>query len=122
DGNTVPLTLADVGTVAGAALEKLDPSVAGKVKQSGRVTLVDDHLGATGRLARLARSVRMLAWVLLGLTGAAAAAALVVSADRRRTVSQLGVAVAVVGITVVVLYTLARTIVLGQLSDPENKA
>src|SRR4051794_11054257 len=116
DQNTVTLTLADVGTVAAAALQRFNPSLASQVRQSGRVTLVDNHLGdATGRLARLARGVRMVAWVLLGLTAAAAAAALVVSADRRRTVEQLGVAIAVVGITVVVLYTLARAIALAQI-------
>src|SRR5256885_3254894 len=123
DRNTVTLTLADVGTVAAAALERLDPSVANRVRQSGKVTLVDDHLGqATGKLARIARDVRVFAWVLLGLTVAAAAAALVVSTDRRRTVEQLGVATAVVGIAVVVIYTLARAIVLAQFSDPEDRA
>jgi hypothetical protein len=123
DQNTVTLTLPDVGTVAAAALQRLDPKVASEVQQSGKVTLVDNHLGnATGRLARIARNVRALAWVLLGLTVAAAAAALVVSTDRRRTVAQLGVATAVVGITVVVVYTLARAIVLAQFSDPEDKA
>ena len=123
DENTVTLTLADVGTVAAAALDKLDPSVANQVRKSGQVTLVDNHLGdATGGLARLARNVRVVAWVLLGLTVAAAAAALVVSTDRRRTVAQLGVATAVVGILVVVLYTLARAIVLAEFSDPEDKA
>ena len=123
DQNTVTPTLADVGTVAAAALQRLDPAVARKVSGIGKVTLVDDHLGsATGNIARVGQDVRVLAWVLLGLTVAAAAAALGVSADRRRTAAQLGVAIAIVGITVVVLYTAARTIVLSRLSDPEDKA
>jgi hypothetical protein len=123
DQNTVTLTLADVGTVAAAAIDKLSPSVATKVRKSGNVTLLDSDFGeATGGIARLGRRVRVLAWVFAGLTLASAVGAVALSDDRRRTISQLGVAVAVVGILVVVVYTIARAIVLDQFSDPDDKA
>src|SRR5256885_7854243 len=44
DRNTATLTLADVGTGAGAALERLDPAVANQGRQSGKVKLGADHL------------------------------------------------------------------------------
>ena len=39
DEDTVTLTLVDVGTVAGAALEKLRPEVAAKLEATSRVEL-----------------------------------------------------------------------------------
>jgi hypothetical protein len=123
DQNTVTLTLADVGTVAGAALERFRPTLAAKLTRSGSVTLVKDNLGsAAGTAARWAEGIRVLAYVLAGLTLVAAAGAIVLSTDRRTTVAQLGVAIAVVGILVVIAYTVSRAIVLSHLSDPDERA
>ena len=53
--NTVVLTVADVGTVAGAAIQKLRPSLAAQLDRGGRVELVNSDVGhATGGLARWA--------------------------------------------------------------------
>jgi hypothetical protein len=123
DQDTVVLTVADVGTVAAAALRTLDPRIARQVSERGRVEVVDRDLGsASGKAVRIAHDVRVLAYVLAALTLAAAAAALVVSPDRRHTASRLGVAVAVVGVAVVVLYTVARAIVLDRFDDPDDRA
>src|SRR5262249_13907771 len=43
DQNTITLTLADVGTVVGAALERFEPGVAQRVSNSGAVTLLNNH-------------------------------------------------------------------------------
>jgi hypothetical protein len=123
DENTVALTVADVGTVAAAALRTLRPSLARQVQDSGRIEVVDRDIGsAPGKAARIARDVRVLAYVLAALTLAAAIAALVVTHDRRRTASQLGVGVATVGVVVVVAYTIVRAIVLDGFHDPDERA
>jgi hypothetical protein len=123
DENTLILTLSDVGSVAAAGLEKLRPDLAAELNRGGRVTLVNNDVGhATGGLARLARRVRALAILLVALTLAAGVGAVVIAPDRRRTVAQLGLAVAVAGIAIVVAYTVARAIVLSHFSDPQNKA
>jgi hypothetical protein len=123
DQNTVTLTVADVGTVAAAALRTFDPRLARQVEDSRRAEVVDRNIGsASGKAARLARDVRIAAYLLAALTLAAAVAALVVSPDRRHTASRLGLAVVVVGVAVVVLYTVARAIVLERFDDPDDRA
>jgi hypothetical protein len=123
DQNTVTLTVADVGTVAAAALRTLDPRLARQVQDSGRAEVVDRDIGsASGKAARIARDVRIVAYLLAALTVAAAVAALVVSPDRRHTASRLGLSVVVVGVAVVVFYTVARAIVLDRFEDPDDRA
>jgi hypothetical protein len=123
DQNTVVLTLADVGTVVGAAAQALRPDLARQVEDSGRVAVVERDLSsAGGKAARIASDVRVLAIVLAVLTIAAAVGALAITPDRRHTASRLGVAVAVVGVLVVVTYTIARAVVLGRFHDPDERA
>ncbi len=123
DQNTATLALADVGTVAGAALEKLQPTVAAKLEQNRTVTLFQRHLGdGTGGLARWTNRAQILSWLLAGLTLAAMAGAIALSDDRRRTISRLGIAVASVGVLIVIAYAVARAVVLAQLSDPADRA
>ena len=71
--------------------------------------------------ARIANDVRIAAYLLAALTLAAAIGALI-TPDRRRTASQLGVALIAVGMLIVVAYTIARAIALGHLHDPEDRA
>src|SRR4029453_3473303 len=60
DQNAVTLTVADVGTVAAAALRTFDPRIARQVQDSGRVEVVDRYIGSvSGKAARLARDVRI---------------------------------------------------------------
>jgi len=103
DEDTVTLTLVDVGTVAGAAIEKLRPDLAGKLEANGRIELLRRRLGgATGDLARTAERIRVLAFVLAVLTLVAAAAALFLTADRRRTTARLGLGMAAAGVLVLI--------------------
>ena len=123
DEDTVTLTLVDVGTVAGAALEKLRPDLAAKLEATNRVDLLSRRIGGvTGDLARTAERVRLLAVVLALLTLAAAGAALLLTADRRRVASRLGAGMAAAGVLVLIGYAVARTLTLATVSDPDARA
>ncbi|HET8754856.1 MAG TPA: hypothetical protein VFM58_02545 [Solirubrobacteraceae bacterium] len=122
DEDTVTLTLADIGTVAGAALEKLRPQLAAELERSGDIVVVKQQIGsATAEAARIADDVRVLAYVLIGLTVAAAIAALLITPDRRVTVAQLGIGAVVVGVVIVIALTSARAILLGSVDDPDTR-
>jgi len=123
DQNTVTLTLADVGTVAAAALRKLQPALADEIESERQTTLVSRDIGAaTGDLARLGRDLRIAAYALAILALLAAAGALALSPDRRETASRLGVGVAIGGLVIVITYTVASAVVLGTLRDPDDRA
>jgi uncharacterized membrane protein HdeD (DUF308 family) len=123
DQDTVTLTLADVGTVAAAALRQFRPGLAAEVDDRGQVVVVKRRIGAaTGDLVRVARDVRFFAYLLAALALAAGIAALAISPDRRHTASRLGFGAIAVGLTVVVMYALARAIVLDRFHDPEERA
>jgi hypothetical protein len=123
DQNTITLTLVDVGTVAGEALREVRPKLAQDLERSGRVQLVTRRVGSVaGDLARLGDRIRVLALLLAGLTVLAAAGALVASTDRRGTVARLGVAAIAAGAAIVVVYVVARVIVLASLHDPDERA
>ena len=113
DRDTLTLTLADVSTVVAAALEKVNPQLADDLDAGERVVLLKRDLGSlTGDVVRTGERLQVLAWVLAALTLVAAAAALIFSPDRRRTTSQLGVGVAAAGLTIVVGYTVARSLLV----------
>ncbi len=123
DEDTIALTVVDVGTVLGAALHTLRPKLAAEVQDSGQVVVVRHRISsAAGSAARLARDVRIVAWLLAALTLAAAIAALAVSPDRRSTALRLGIGVAGAGIAVAIVYAIARAIVLDRFHDPEDRA
>ena len=108
DRDTVTLAVADVGTLLGAALQQLRPSLAATVESTGRAEVLRRDIGAaTGDLARVADEVRLLAVILLVFSILLAAGALAMAPDRRRTVVELGVGVAAGGIVLVVAYAVA---------------
>ena len=121
DRSTITLTLFDVGTVAGAALEKLRPGLVDDVRASGAVALLTRHVGAVGDVARAAQRLRVLAYVLAALALVAAGAALALSPDRGRAVATLGVGAAVAGVTLVVLLVAARALVLRQVGGADAR-
>ena len=123
DQNTLTLTLADVGSVAAAAVEKFQPKLAAQMRRQGQVTLLRRNVDETAaKLARLADKVTVLAYVLGALTLLAAVAALVLSTDRRGTIFQLGIGMAVAGVLVVIGCAVARAIVLARVHDPDTRA
>ncbi len=123
DQNTISLTLVDVGTVAGEALQSFRPKLAAQVEGAGRISVLRDRVsGTAGTVARVGDKVRVLALLLIGLTIAAAVSALAVAHDRRRAASQLGVAAIASGVLIVVAYFVVRVVVLAGFDDPEEHA
>src|SRR5262245_9750982 len=123
DQDTITLTLADVGTVAGAALETVRPDLARKLEQERGVVVTRERLGTTtADLVRLAHRVKILAWLLAALTLACAAAALWLAPDRREEVSRLGFGIAASGVVIVIAYLTVREIVLAGIADPDDRA
>jgi hypothetical protein len=123
DSNTVTLTVADVGTVLAAALEQVRPTLAEKLEATGRVAVVRRHIGGvSGTAARLAERVRLLALLLLLLALVSTGGALFVSSDRRRTVVQLGVGAAAVGVLLIVALGVLRSMAVHHVDGAENQA
>jgi hypothetical protein len=123
DKDTVTLTVADVGTVLAAGLEEVKPSVAKDVEATGRVELVKSDLGsASADAARIADEIRVLALVLVVLSLLLVGGALVASTDRRQTAVDLGVATAVAGVLLVVVYGVLRSLAIDQVDGPQNRA
>ena len=119
DQNTVTLTVADVGTVLAAALEQVRPEVARELRSTERVELVERNIGSlSATLADIAERVQLLALLLLVLSLALVAGALFLARDRRQTVVELGVGVAVAGVLLVVAYSVARSIAVEQVDGP----
>jgi hypothetical protein len=91
DQRTLTLAVGDVGTIAAAALEVVQPSLADRVRTTGRVELVRRDIGTvSATTARAADTVRLLAWAFLLVAVACAAGAVWLARDRRRTVVRLG--------------------------------
>ena len=123
DRDTVTLTVGDVGTVLAAAVQKLRPSLAKQLEDSGRVSLVKRDVGSvSASLARLGHTIRVLAILLAVLFVLLAGAAVFLSPDRRRTVVELGIGVAAVGVLLIVAYSILRTVAIDHVEGAENRA
>jgi hypothetical protein len=123
DQNTLTLTVADVGTVLGAALVQVRPSLAAQVERTARVSLLSRDIGsASATAARIADDVRMIALLLTLLALALIAAAIAVAPDRRRAVVELGIGAACAGVLLVVVLGIARSIAVGRLDQPDERA
>src|SRR5215212_6450526 len=123
DKDTVALTVGDVGTVLAAAVQKFRPSLAEKLENSGRVSIVRRDVGSlSATLARAGYTVRVLALLLLALFVLLAGGALGLSPDRRRTVVELGIGIASAGVLLVVLYTVLRSVAIDHVDGAENRA
>jgi hypothetical protein len=123
DKDTVTLTVADVGTVLAAGVQKLRPSVAADVESTGKVELFKSDIGSVSAdAARVGDEIRLLALFLLIATVLLIAGALVLAPDRRRTVVDLGVGVAAGGVVLVVAYAVLRSLAVGHPERPEGQA
>jgi hypothetical protein len=123
DKNTVTLTIADVGTILAAALERLRPSLAEELRSTERVEIVRENIGSlSATLADIAERVQILAILLIVLSLVFAAGALIVAADKRDTVIELGLGFAAAGGLLVVAYSIARSAVVNELEAPEEQA
>jgi len=103
DRNTVTLTVGDIGTLAAAGVEVIQPGLAQRVRTTNRVELIHRHVGDMGATAvRATDDVRLLAWIFVLLAVGSAAGAVTLSRDRRRTSLWLGGGLAVGGMVLIV--------------------
>jgi hypothetical protein len=117
DRNTVTLTVADVGTLAAAALEAVKPKLAGQVRSTRLVRLVRDNVGTIpAKAIRIADDVRLLAVLLAIVAVLAAGGAVAVARDRRHACVELGIAVAVAGVLLIVVLAIGEQIARAQVS------
>ena len=123
DQDTITLTLADVGTVAGAALETLRPDLARRLEQERGIVVARERIGTTtGDLVRLAHRVKILAWLLAALALAARRPRCGSHPTAARPSSRLGFGIAAAGVVIVIAYLAAREIVLAGVADPDERA
>ncbi len=121
---TLTLTVADIGTVVAAALEKLRPSLAGRVDHTAsRVSLMSSDVGSlSATVAHAANQVRWIATVLVVLFIGLAAAAVAVARERRRAVIALGIGAIVVGFVIAVALGIGRSVAIHHVDGPEAQA
>jgi hypothetical protein len=123
DQDTLTLTLADLRTVLAAALAQVAPSVAADVRSARRVDLIERDIGAlSASLVRIADKVDLLAVLLLVAWIALVGAALWSSPERRRTVVELGIGAAAGGVLLLVAYGVLRSLAIGQVDGPGQRA
>jgi hypothetical protein len=104
-GGALLLTVADAGVLIQGALERLAPDAARRVGADRVATLGSLHPGgAVLTVVRFARRVYAIAWALAAASIILAVLAFWLSGDRRRTAQQLGIGLAVGGLTIAALY------------------
>ena len=122
DQHTVTLTLGDVGTMVAAGLEAVQPSLARRVDATRRVEVVRRDVGSiNATAARAADTIKLLAPLLLLIAVLCAAGAIWLSADRRRTVVQLGIGTLIAGLVVIVAFDVGRALAVGAVQGSESR-
>jgi hypothetical protein len=123
DQDTLTLTVADVGTVLAAALQRVRPELADELERTGGVSVISADIGSvSATAARIADDIKLLALLLLVLGVALVGAAIAVAPDRRRAVVGLGIGAACAGVLLVVALGIARSIAVNRLEDPDEQA
>src|SRR3954454_11093150 len=124
DQNTVTLTVGDVGTVLSAAAERLQPSLAKRLEDSGgRVSLIQRDVGSlSASLARIGDTIKLLAPLLLLVCLLLAGGAIALARDRRRTVVELGIGVAAAGVLLVIADIVLRAVAVDHVQGAEARA
>ncbi|HEY1275666.1 MAG TPA: hypothetical protein VGF25_12170 [Thermoleophilaceae bacterium] len=122
DEDTVILTVGDIGTIVAAGLEVVQPSLARRVRTTNRVELVRRRVGTVGaEAARVADTIKVLAWLFLIVAIAAAAGAIALSRDRRHTVVRLGVGTAIGGVVLLLALGIGRSLLVQHLDSPDAR-
>ena len=119
-GGPVAVNVADAAVLIQGALQRFAPQAAQRAGAERQIRLWSlDPGGEVSGVVRFLRRVYVVAWVLAVLALLLALAAVWLSADRRRTVRQLGIGLAIAGLTIAALFLLGRG-VLVQLASPER--
>lgn len=123
--DSVALKVSDAGVLVIEALQSLAPEIAAKVPKDLEARLVSFSKGGDGLLteaAQIADDVRWAGIASLILAVLALAGAVAVSADRRRTVRRLAVAVVVVGVLGFAAFEAGRALIGARADDPGDAA
>jgi hypothetical protein len=105
-GGPILLTIADASVLIQGALERLAPGAARLVAPDQLATLGSLRPGgAVSAVIRLVRHLYAIAWALAAASILLALLAFWLSRDRRRTAEQLGIGLALGGLTIAALYT-----------------
>jgi hypothetical protein len=122
DQHTLTLAVGDIGTIAAAALDVVRPSLADRVRTTGKVELVRRDIGnAAAIAARAADVVRVLAWLLLLVAVACAAGAVALAQDRRRAVVRLGIGAAIGGVVILVALGVLRSVAVNGVDGADAR-
>ena len=122
DQNTVVLTVVDIGTTVGGALQALDPKLAARVPGAGGAVLVEEDIPSAAATALQAANVaEWLPWLLGGLAIAFTVGALAMARDRRATARSIGVSILVASVVVLVALALAKALVLAGIDEAANR-
>jgi hypothetical protein len=120
DQHTFTLAVSDIGSIAAAALELVQPTVADRLRTTNHVNVMQRDIGSiTGRLAGTAETIRLLAWLLLLVAVACAAGAIALAPDRRRTVVRLGVGTAISGVVILIALAILRKVANDSVSGAD---
>lgn len=112
----IAVNVADAAVLIQGVLQRFAPKVAQRVGAERAIKLSSlDPGGGLRGVVRFLRRAYVAAWVLAAMALLLALAAVWRSADRRRTVSQLGMGLAAGGLTVAALYLFGRAAV-GQIA------
>ncbi|MQA74253.1 MAG: hypothetical protein GEU88_07945 [Solirubrobacterales bacterium] len=118
DQNTATLTLGDIGEVVRGALQALRPQLSKQIKGQADVEITGIKPPSwVADLAQVAEAVGVLWLILLAIGVVLAAAAVWLSADRRRTVLQLGVGLVIAGVAGAVALSVGRALVLRGIDE-----
>lgn len=105
-GGPILLTVADASVLIQGALERLAPAAARQVAADRLASLGSLRPGSTvSGVIRLVRHLYSIAWALAVASALLALLAVWFSRDRRRTVEQLGIGLALGGLAIAALYT-----------------
>jgi hypothetical protein len=118
DQDSATLTLGDIGEVVRGAIQAFRPQLAQQIKAKAGVDIASIKPPAwVAKLAQVADAVGILWLILLAVGVILAAGAMWLSPDRRRTVLQLGVAIAIAGVAGAVALGVGRALVLRGIDE-----
>jgi hypothetical protein len=123
DQNTVLLTVSDIGAVLRGVIARFAPKDAKKLPSAEEVAVLSSHPPPwVLDLARTADGVREFTVSMLVVFIVTGALGLLLSLDRRRYIALLGIATAVGAAALVVAYQIGRSVLLGDIAEPDVRA
>ena len=115
--SALTLTLPDAGSPIAATIRPRSPELADAVSRVGTITVLDVHIpSSAGSAIHDLAIVGRDSSLLIVFSAAMAALALILSCERRRTMSWLGLGALVSGLIAAGIYIIGRTVLVNQFS------